>query len=208
VFHARILPTGFIPPCLPTKALVPPSGAGWVHEIKHDGFRVIARKAGDRVRLYSRPGNDLTPRFPLIFEALARLDASSIILDGEAVVCGDGGVPSFDRLRERCYHDEAFLFAFDVIELDGQDLRREPLIERKARLAHILAKASDGIRLNEHLDGVDRAAVFAHVCKLGLEGIVSKRVDSRYRSGRSSDWIKTKNPDSAAVRREAEEEWR
>jgi bifunctional non-homologous end joining protein LigD len=89
------LPRGFVPPCLPTKAPHPPSGDVWLHEIKHDGFRVIARKDGDRVRLYSRPGNDLTYRFPLIVESLARLRSRSCIIDGEAVCCGDDGVPSF-----------------------------------------------------------------------------------------------------------------
>jgi bifunctional non-homologous end joining protein LigD len=83
------MPPGFIAPCLPTKAHQPPSGERWLHEIKHDGFRVIARKDGPRMRLYSRPGNDLTKRFPLIVEALARLRASSCTIDGEAVACGD-----------------------------------------------------------------------------------------------------------------------
>jgi bifunctional non-homologous end joining protein LigD len=89
--YKRTLPTGFIAPCLPTKAPTPPSGALWLHEIKHDGFRVVARKDGDRVRLYSRPGNDLTWRFPLIVETLARLPSRSCIIDGEAVACDDAG---------------------------------------------------------------------------------------------------------------------
>ena len=90
--HPRTLPAGFIAPCLPTSASQPPSGAEWLHEIKHDGFRVIARKEGKRVRLYSRPGNDLTYRFPLIVEALAKLRSSSCIIDGEAVACGEDGI--------------------------------------------------------------------------------------------------------------------
>src|SRR5262245_63463524 len=85
------LPAGFIPPCLPTKAQQPPSGEAWLHEIKHDGFRVIARKDGNRVRLYSRPGNDLTHRFPLIVETLARLRLRSFIIDGVVERCGDDG---------------------------------------------------------------------------------------------------------------------
>ena len=87
---------GFVPPCLPTKALEPPSGEAWLHEIKHDGFRVIARKDGKRVRLYSRSGTDLTHRFPLIVETLARLRSRSCIIDGEAVACDDSGMPSFE----------------------------------------------------------------------------------------------------------------
>ena len=92
----RALPTGFIPPCLPTKADTPPSGSVWLHEIKHDGFRLVARKDGDHVRLYSRPGDSLTERFPLIVEALLRLRSRSCIIDGEAVACDDNGVPNFN----------------------------------------------------------------------------------------------------------------
>src|SRR5258708_699878 len=95
----RTFPAGFIAPCLPTKTDKLPSGSQWLHEIKHDGFRIIARKDGDRVRLYSRPGNDMTRRFPLIAYSLARLRSRSCIIDGEAVACGDDGVPSFDRVR-------------------------------------------------------------------------------------------------------------
>jgi ATP-dependent DNA ligase len=115
------LPLGFVPPCLPTKAQQPPSGDAWLHEIKHDGFRVIARKDGDRVRLYSRPGNDLTYRFTLIVEALAKLRSHSCIVDGEAVCCGNDGRPSFDRIRYRQHDGDVFLYAFDLIELNGDD---------------------------------------------------------------------------------------
>ena len=95
----RALPAGFIAPCLPTSAPRPPSGDLWVHEIKHDGFRVIGRKTGKRVKLYSRPRNDLTRRFPLIVEALGRLRPRSCIIDGEAVACGDDGIACFELLR-------------------------------------------------------------------------------------------------------------
>jgi ATP-dependent DNA ligase len=103
---------------------MPPSGELWLHEIKHDGFRVIARKRGTRVKLYSRAGNDLTYRFPLIVEALAALRSQSCIVDGEAVVCGDDGIADFERIRYRRGDDSVFLYAFDLIELDGNDLRR------------------------------------------------------------------------------------
>jgi bifunctional non-homologous end joining protein LigD len=200
------LPAGFIAPCLPTKTDKLPSGGQWLHEIKHDGFRIIARKNGERMRLYSRPGNDLTDRFPLIVEALEGLRSRSCIIDGEAVVCDDNGVASFDRIRYRRHDGDAFLYAFDLIELNGDDLRRDPLEVRKATLASIVTKASPGIRFNEHMEG-DGSTVFAHACKLGLEGVVSKRKDSAYRSGRSADWLKVKNPDAPAVTREAEEDW-
>jgi bifunctional non-homologous end joining protein LigD len=202
----RTLPAGFIAPCLPTKTSTPPSGALWLHEIKHDGFRVIARKDDKRVRLYSRPGNDLTHRFPLIVETLARLRSRSCIIDGEAVACDDKGMPSFDRIRYRRHDASVFLYAFDLIEFNGDDLRREPLDTRKATLASVLRRAAPGLRLNEHIEA-DGPTVFAHACKMGLEGIVSKRKDSPYRSGRSPDWLKSKNPACAAVKREEEEDW-
>jgi bifunctional non-homologous end joining protein LigD len=200
------LPLGFIAPCLPTKAPQPPTGDGWLHEIKHDGFRVIARKEGKHLRLYSRPGNDLTYRFPVIVEALTRLPSRSCIIDGEAVACDDDGMPSFDRIRYRRHDASVFLYAFDLIELNGDDLRREPLDVRKATLASLLKRTGPGLRLNKHIEA-DGPTVFAHACKMGLEGIVSKRKASPYRSGRSPDWLKSKNPACEAVRREAEEDW-
>jgi bifunctional non-homologous end joining protein LigD len=178
----RVLPAGFVPPCLPTKAQQPPSGPLWWHEIKHDGFRVIARKDGNRVRLYSRPGNDLTYRFPLIVETLARLRSNSCIIDGEAVACEGNGMPSFDRIRYRRHDARVFLYAFD------------------------LTRAGHGVWFNDHIEE-EGETVFRHACKLGLEGIVSKRRDSPYRSGRSPDWLKMKNPACAAVKREEEEDW-
>jgi ATP-dependent DNA ligase len=149
----RTLPAGFIAPCLPSKTNKLPSGSAWIHEIKHDGFRVIARKNAAQVKLYSRPGNDLTYRFPLIVETLARLRWRSCIIDGEAVACDDDGVTSFNLARYR-HHDEAvFLYAFDLIEINRDDLRRDPLAGRKATLEMILANAGAGVRFNEHMEG-------------------------------------------------------
>jgi ATP-dependent DNA ligase len=116
----------------------------WLHEIKHDGFRVIARKDRDRVRLYSRPGNDLPHRFPLIVEALARLRPRSVIVDGEAVACDDNGVPSFGRLRYRRHDASVFLYALDVIQVNGDDLRGDALEVRKAVLASLLYPSPRG----------------------------------------------------------------
>src|SRR5262245_61214585 len=149
----RSLPAGFIAPCLPTKTDKLPSGRKWLHGIKHDGFRIIARKTGTQVRLYSRPGNGLTHRFPLIVETLARLRSRSCIIDGEAVACDDNGVASFNLIRYRRHDDSTFLYAFDLIELNGDDLRRDPLEVRKATLRSMLAKAGLGLRFNEHLEG-------------------------------------------------------
>ena len=202
----RTLPAGFITPCLPTKTDKLPSDSQWLHEIKHDGFRIIARKNGERVRLFSRPGNDFTGRFPLIVETLARLRARSCILDLEAVACDHNGVASFDLVRHQRANGSVFLYAFDLIELNSDDLRRDPLEVRKATLRSVLAKAGLGLRFNEHIAG-DGPTVFAHACRMGLEGIISKRKGSSYRSGRSPDWLKMKNPAAPAVKREDEEDW-
>jgi bifunctional non-homologous end joining protein LigD len=146
-----------------------------------------------RARLYSRPGNDLTDRFPFIVEALAKLRSRSCIIDGEAVAFGDDGIPSFDRIRYRRHDTTVFLYAFDLIELDGEDLRRDPLTVRKATLASVLARAVPGLRSTEHLEEEDGPLVFQHACKLGLGGIVSKRRHSFYSSGRSPH---SKNPNA------------
>ncbi len=195
------LPLAFIPPCIPTWARHAPVGRDWVHEIKHDGYRLMVRRQGARVRLFTRRGFDWSHRFPLIVEAAGALRVSSISIDGEAVVCGDDGVSDFDRLHSQGWDGAVFLYAFDVLEIDGDDLRQEPLERRKARLEKVLARAPAGIQFNEHAADLDGATVFEHACKLGLEGIVSKRRDFPYRSGRSKGWIKVKNPASPAMLR-------
>jgi bifunctional non-homologous end joining protein LigD len=162
----RTLPTGFIAPCLPTTPHTLPSGGLWLHEIKHDGFRIIARKNGAQVRLYNRPGNDFTRRFPLIVEALVRLRSRSCIIDGEAVARDDNGVASFDLIRHHRHNDRAFLYAFDLIELNGDDMWRDPLEVRKATLRSMLAKTGLGLRFNEHIEG-HGPTVFDHACKMG-----------------------------------------
>jgi bifunctional non-homologous end joining protein LigD len=116
------------------------------------------------------------------------------------VCCGHDGVPSFDRIRYRRHDDSVFLYAFDLIELNGDEMRREPFETRKATLASLLKRAAPGLRLNEHIEA-DGPSVFAHACKMGLEGIVSKRRTSPCRSGRSPDWLKSKNPACEAVPR-------
>ena len=176
-------------------------GPQWAFEIKHDGFRFICRRDGDRVRVFSRRGNDYTDRVPLIAEALAKLRVKSVTLDGEGVVCRPDGVSDFDRLRAavgRLGSRDAFLYAFDLLEINGNDLRPYEWEVRRATLASLLRRAGDGIRLSEHLDSADGDTVFRHACAMGLEGIVAKRRDRPYRSGRSPDWIKVKNPDAPA----------
>jgi bifunctional non-homologous end joining protein LigD len=166
---------GFVEPCLPSPAKRPPAGANWIHEIKHDGFRIMARRGGAGVRLITRHGNDFTTRFPLAAAAVAALPARSFLLDGEAIVTDDSGLAVFDLVRRKRHGDAAVLLAFDLIELDGRDLQREPIEQRKRMLAKLVRGPHPGIVLNEHYDG-DGAIIFEHACKLGCEGIVSKRL--------------------------------
>jgi bifunctional non-homologous end joining protein LigD len=208
VFSERRRVQGAIPfqPCLPRRAKTPPTGDGWVHEIKHDGFRIHARREQGRVRLFTRNGYDFTARFPKITAAVAALPVRSCVVDGEAIVVDRAGLSVFDLLRYR-YHDHAaVLCAFDLIELDGYDLRQQPLERRKSALAELLRNASDGIAFNKHF-AADGVVIFMHACALGCEGIVSKQLGSPYRSGRVSHWLKVKNPEAPAVKREAEEDW-
>jgi bifunctional non-homologous end joining protein LigD len=197
---------GIIEPCLPSPAKAPPSGPGWIHEIKHDGFRIMARRGGAGVRLFTRNGNDFAARFPLVVAALAALPAHSFLIDGEAIVTNDDGLAVFDLIRRQRHGGDAVLCAFDLIELEGEDLRRAPIEHRKQKLSRLVRTPHPGIVLNEHYDG-DGDIVFEHACKLGCEGIVSKRLGSAYRAGRSPHWVKIKNPKAPAVRREAEEDW-
>jgi bifunctional non-homologous end joining protein LigD len=199
-------PPGFIQPCLPTRADKPPCSETWVHEIKHDGFRMMVRRDAAGVRLLTRNGIDWTTRFPLIAGAAAALRVKYFLIDGEAVCCDGDGMPVFDRLRYRRDDRHVFLYAFDLLQLDSRDLRRDPIEDRKAELAKLLRRAKPGLQLNEHISEPGDI-VFRHACKLGLEGIVSKRLGSPYRSGRSNDWLKSKNPNAPAVKREAEEDW-
>src|SRR5947207_10249852 len=122
---------GIIEPCLPSPAKVPPSGPGWLHEIKHDGFRILARRDSAGVRLITRNGNDFTSRFPLAVDAVTRLPAHSFLLDGEAIVTNDRGLAVFDLIRYQRQGDDAVLIAFDLIEFEGEDLRRNPIVQRK-----------------------------------------------------------------------------
>ena len=130
---------GFIEPCLPRTADRPPAGPGWLHEIKHDGYRLLARKDAARVRLITRRGIAWTERFPLIAEAASALPCKSCLIDGEAVACDDRGLADFQLLRRR--GKPVILYAFDLLQLDGEDLRGEPIEKRKAALAKLLRKA-------------------------------------------------------------------
>jgi bifunctional non-homologous end joining protein LigD len=200
----RKLPAGFIVPAQPIERSATPAGEDWVHEIKHDGYRLIVRKDVADVRLYTRGGYDWTSRFPVIAESAARLKANSLTIDGEAVVIGPDGVARFDELRYG--NSVAVLYAFDLLEFDGEDLRPRTLLERKAALARLLRRKKGAILFNDHVFA-NGPTVFAEACKLGAEGIVSKRINAPYRSGRYSAWIKCKNPEVIAVQRARSENW-
>ena len=204
--YLRKLPAGFIVPAQPIERDKPPAGPDWVHEIKHDGYRMIVRRDGETVRIYSRRGYDWTARLPRITACSQRIEAKTFTLDGEAVVIGADGLSEFDELRSRAGAQAAFLYAFDLLEHDGKDLRDLPLVARRKALAGLLRGSLDGVVFNEHIEE-EGSVVFAHACKLGAEGIVSKRVDAPYRSGPHPAWIKVRNPSSLAVQRERSENW-
>src|SRR5262245_5684853 len=148
----RVAFPDFCEPCLPSPAAKPPTGARWLHEIKHDGFRMLVRRDAAGVRLFTRNGHDWTGRFPLIARAALSLKAASCLIDGEAVCCDGDGLPVFDHLRYRRDDRRVFLYAFDLLELDGRDLQREPVERRKAALARLMRRAKTGLVLNEHID--------------------------------------------------------
>jgi bifunctional non-homologous end joining protein LigD len=171
----------------------PPFGPGWLHEIKHDGHRILATVESGRVRLLSRPGNDATRRFARIAEWLRRLPVTTAIIDGEAAAPDDRGVTHIDNLKAAQHSPEQLAFyAFDLLWLDGEDLRHRPLMERKGKLEKLLRRAPRRVVYSDHWMG-DGRDLFRKVGELGGEGIVSKRADAAYISGPSATWVKCKH---------------
>ena len=186
----------FIPPSLATLRAKAPSGAGWVHEIKFDGYRIQARLDHGKVRLLTRKGLDWTAKFSNIAAAVATLPADTALIDGEVVVEDARGLSDFSLLQAALKDGERERFryyVFDLLHLDGEDLSGRPLLERKAALRRLLdaAKSSGPIRYSEHFEE-DGSAVWQQACRMNLEGMVSKRVDAPYRPGRSDTFLKTK----------------
>jgi bifunctional non-homologous end joining protein LigD len=188
----RSPPAGFIQPCRPIPVVRPPAGPGWLHEIKHDGYRILGHKEGTRVTLWSRHGTTFTDRFPRIAEAIRSLPAESAMLDGEAVAFRLDGQSDFATVGTMSGGAMACLVAFDLLNLDGADLRQRRIEERRDALSR-LVRGVDGIQFSESISA-EGALVFAKACEMGLEGIVSKRAGSRYWNGRSKYWLKSKNP--------------
>jgi bifunctional non-homologous end joining protein LigD len=186
----------FVEPCLASLGDKAPDSGNWIHEIKFDGYRLQARLEHGKVKLLTRKGLDWTRKFPGIADAVAELDADTALIDGELVVEGDNGITSFSLLQEELKSgDQGRLvyYVFDLLHLDGHDLRSLPLHERKEVLARLMRSTSNATALRFSESIAERGSVLLkHACKLGLEGIISKRGDAPYRSGRGHDWIKTK----------------
>jgi len=195
--HAAL--PAFVKPCLATLADKAPDSANWVHEIKFDGYRIQARLDRGKVKLLTRKGLDWTKKFPTIATAVAKLPAKDALLDGELVVDGADGISSFSLLQQDLKanrHDRMTFYLFDLMHLDGADLKPLPLTSRKGALARLLEGQSGRgpLRLSESLTEPG-TTLLRHACKMGLEGIVSKLSNAPYRSGRGRDWIKTKCSD-------------
>ena len=180
----------FRPPQLCTLVDAVPTGSAWLHEIKYDGYRGLVAVAGGKAKVHTRTGLDWSDKFPHVAEAAAALPGSALI-DGEIVAFKDGK-PDFSTLKDAITHgDPTTFFAFDLLEQDGEDLTALPLVERKERLRALIGDGSDGLRYSEHVIGSGEA-LFAQMCAEGFEGVVSKRADAPYRSGRGKDWLKAK----------------
>ena len=185
----------FIEPELATLVDAMPAGVSWVHEVKFDGYRTMALIEGGRVRMLTRTGLDWTPKFKDLAEDLAALGVKTAILDGEIVALDDKGVSSFKTLQDELSHGRSQnlqYYVFDLLSLDGEDLRDLPLLERKRRLKALLDKGEAGNRVlySEHF--TYESDVLEHVCSLAYEGIICKRADARYSSGRNRNWLKVK----------------
>jgi bifunctional non-homologous end joining protein LigD len=189
----------FIKPCLATLAEKAPDRDNWIHEIKFDGYRIQARLDRGKIKLLTRRGLNWTKKFPTIAEAIGKLPAKTALIDGELVVQGADGISSFSLLQEDLKHDRhdrMLFYVFDLMHLDGTDLKPLPLAARKDALARLLIKAGkrSPLRLSKSLTEPG-PLLLKHACKIGLEGIVSKLASAAYHSGRGRDWIKTKCSD-------------
>jgi bifunctional non-homologous end joining protein LigD len=193
--------------CIPTRGTTVPHTPDWLHEIKYDGYRLRLERDGDRVRLITKGGYNWTSRYPWIVEAALKNRHRQFVIDGEAVVLGVDGVADFNALHSRRHDDEVQLYAFDCLALDGEDLRGLPLSMRKTNLARLLAQRPDGIFVAPFEQGEIGPDLFRAACRMGLEGLVSKRRDRPYRAGRSPHWRKIKNPKSPAMRRVEDGAW-
>jgi len=190
---ALLSPMEFTSPQLALLVDEVPPGDEWLHEQKFDGYRIEAVRSRAGVRLYTRRGNDWTDTFPTIEEAVAKLSAKPFVLDGEVAVVRADGVTDFQGLQQalKTRSPNLVYFVFDLLELDGKDLRDQPLVARKTKLEKLLAKAPAIIKYSEHVIGRGQE-LFDAACKRGLEGIICKRADAPYTPGRGKTWLKVK----------------
>ncbi len=195
---ARGAPPAFVAPALATLVDKAPASGNWIHEIKFDGYRIQARLDRGKVKLLIRKGLDWTSKFPTVAAAIAKLRAETALADGELVSEDKDGISRFSLLQQDLKdsrHDRMVFYAFDLLHLDGSDLRRLPLSKRKDALARLIGRKSHGVlRLSESLTEPG-PVLLQHACKFGLEGIISKLADAPYRSGRGHDWVKSKCSD-------------
>ena len=187
-----------IVPCLALLKTSVPKGPDWLFEVKWDGYRLAIHIEPMGVRILTRGGHDWTHRFPAIADGAKRLGVSTAILDGEAVVFDEQGLPDFGLLQQslggrggKRISPEALLYAFDLLYFDGHDLRAMELVSRRHLLEDLIGKAEGTIKFSETIEG-DGDALLASACQHGLEGITAKRKDSCYRSGRGGEWLKIK----------------
>src|ERR1700704_1804136 len=180
---------GFIEPALATSIDKVPSGERWLHEIKFDGYRVQLHLANNEIKVYTRRGNDWTKRFKKIADEAWHIGAGSAIIDGEIVVPAADGTTDFSvlQIELKGKSKKIVMVAFDLLYLNGYDLRKLPLIERKAMLKKLIAKTA--IQFSESFE-IDGREMFKHACAIGLEGVVSKVRNAHYISGRTNDWTK------------------
>ena len=182
-------------PQLATAVDSPPDGEEWLHEIKYDGYRTFARKAGDDVSFFTRNGLNWTEKYEALVPAFAALDCESALIDGEIAAQDARGATSFEKLQQALSlgRDQDLIFyAFDIVHCNGNDLTRVPLATRKAILRRLIPQGSDNRLLySDHVVG-DGRQLFSQVCRLGLEGVVSKKSNAPYRQGRTHSWVKAK----------------
>jgi bifunctional non-homologous end joining protein LigD len=184
----------FILPCKPSLSERLPVGDSWQYEFKHEGYRAQAHLAEGQVRVFTKNGYDWTEHVPAIVAAVEGLEAHSAVIDGEVVIEDGSGLSDLFAVHAALTGScapEAILHAFDLLELNGTDLRSLPLADRRAILDELLLGAGTGLAFSTHLDG-DGEVMLKHACAMGLEGIVAKRKDAPYRSGRSEAWLKVK----------------
>jgi bifunctional non-homologous end joining protein LigD len=182
------MPCHLYEPCVPARATEVPDHPDWIHEIKHDGFRLIVERSDKCVRLFTRNGHDWTDRYPYVVQAALQNRQKHFVIDGEAVILGLDGVSDFDALHSGRHNDEVQLYAFDMLAGDGDDLRKLP-------------RRPEGITLAPFETGKIGPDLFRKACEFGLEGLVSKHRDRAYRAGRSLNWVKVKNPEHPAMTR-------